>query len=104
MEACGYPGAKAHQEEQAEFIQHIYELRDRHMRGVGPAINNEALHYLKNWLNHHILIQDMAYKNFVRNNPEADKVARAFGLWFEEDGEDKHRTPSRLGAAVVDAL
>ena len=55
IEACDYPGAKAHQEEHAEFTQHIYDLRDRHVRGTGPAITHESLHYLRSWLNHHIM-------------------------------------------------
>ncbi|MCH7930611.1 MAG: hemerythrin family protein [Proteobacteria bacterium] len=105
IEACGYPGAKAHQEEHAEFTQHIYDLRDRRVRGIGPAITHESLHYLRNWLNHHILIQDMAYKPYLEHNPLGNEVAQAFGPGLADDvrafsagGHDK--TGSHVTAAT----
>ncbi len=91
MKAGGYPDAAAHREEHEGFTQAIYEMRDRFAREGDQTMTAELPDYLKNWLNHHILIQDMEYKPYVQNNAFADKVARAFGSWFEGDDEDEHR-------------
>ena len=85
MEACGFPGAKARQAEHANFIQRIYELRDCHVPGAGPAVTDELLHYLKSWLNDHILIKDMAYKPYLEHNPVSNEVALAFGTTPADD-------------------
>ncbi len=90
IEACGYPHAKIHQEEHVVFTEHMYKLRGRQLRGTGPAIDNELVDYLKNWLNHHILILDMGYQSYVLDHPMAEKVAWTFGSWFEEEGEVRH--------------
>ena len=100
MEAGGYPGAAAHREEHEGFTQAIYEMRDRYAREGDQTMTAELPNYLKNWLNHHILLQDMAYKPYVQNNALADKVARAFGSWFERDDEDEHRAIRRPSAAI----
>ena len=100
MEAVGYPFAAAHREEHEGFTQAIYEMRDRYAREGDQTMTAELPDYLKNWLNHHILLQDMAYKPYVQNNAFADKVARAFGSWFEEDDEDEHRAIRHRPAAI----
>ena len=104
MEACRYPGAGAHHEQHEGFTQYIYDLRDRSAREGDQVITKELLEYLKNWLNHHILIQDMAYKPYVENNAFADKAASALGSWFEEGGEDRHRASTTPGVAVGNRL
>ncbi len=104
IEACGYPHAKAHQEEHVEFTEHMYQLRGRQLSGAGPAIDNELVDYLKNWLNHHILILDMGYRSYVLDHPVAEQVAWAFGSWFVEEGEDRHAVSIDPGAAIVNAL
>ena len=104
IEACGYPYAKIHQEEHVVFTEHIYRLREGQLRGTGPAIDNEHVDYLKNWLNHHILIFDMGFQSYVLDQPVADGVAWAFGSRFEEEGEDRRAVSTNLGAAIVDAL
>ena len=75
-------------------------MRDRHAREGDQTITAELPDDLKNWLNHHILVQDMAYKPYVQNNALADKVAWAFGSWFEEDDEDEHRAIRHPSAAI----
>ncbi len=54
-------------------------MRERFAREADVAIIRELLDYLKSWLNHHILIQDMAYKPYVQDNDWASKVSRVFG-------------------------
>ena len=100
MEAGGYPFAAAHREEHEGFTQAIYEMRDRYAREGDQTMTAELPDYLKNWLNHHILVQDMAYKPYVQNNPLADKVAGAFGSWFEEDEKDEYRAIRHPLAAI----
>ena len=102
MEAGGYPFAEAHREEHEGFTQAIYEMRDRYAREGDQTMTAELPDYLKNWLNHHILVQDMAYKPYVQNNAFADKVAWAFGSWFEEDDEDEHGA-IRHPSATIDS-
>ena len=100
MEVSGYPFAAAHREEHEGFTQAIYEMRDRYAREGDQTMTAELPDYLKKWLNHHILVQDMAYKPYVKNNALADKVARAFGSWFVEDDEDEHRAIRHRPAAI----
>ena len=85
MDACGFPDAKVCQAEHANFTQHIYELRDCHVPGAGPVVTDELLHYLKNWLNHHILIRNMACKPYLKHNPVSNEVALAFGTTLADD-------------------
>ncbi len=77
-------------------------MRDRYAREGDKTMTAELPDYLKNWLNHHILVQDMAYKPYVQNNALANNVAWAFGSWFEGDEEDEHRA-IRHPSAVIDS-
>ena len=104
IEACGYPYAKIHQEEHVVFTEHIYKLREGQLRGTGPAIDNELVDDLKNWLNHHILIFDMGFQSYVLDHPLAKEVAWTFGSSIEEESEDRRAVSTNLGAAIVDAL
>lgn len=79
LEACGYPDLVVHREQHVGFTRHIHELRQRAVVHPNPAIGGDLLDYLKDWLNHHVLIHDMAYKPYVAGNPRVAKVARALG-------------------------
>jgi hemerythrin len=49
------------------------------------AIDPHALvEYLKDWLNHHILIQDMGYKQQLEGNKAAETVGLEFGAGLAE--------------------
>ena len=85
MQACRYPDAKAHEEEHADFTRHIKEVRDRYARNADPALIRGLLDYLKDWLSHHILIQDMAYKPYVQYNYWAREVSCVFGPGLAEE-------------------
>jgi hemerythrin-like metal-binding protein len=74
MDAVRFPGGAFHRAEHQNFVQHIEFLRSRFTSGqLEPA--RELYDYLTGWLRHHILIQDMAYKPYVSNAPNADSVA-----------------------------
>ena len=86
METRGFPDAKAHQEERADFTRYIHEWHNRHQRGAGSPITIALLHYLKSWFNHHVLIWDMAaYKPYGENNALGVEVAETFGPALVDD-------------------
>ena len=86
MEACGYPEVEIHRDQHAGFTDRIYRARERYRGGTDLALTGELLEYLKLWLNHHILIQDMAYKPYAAGNRRVNKVARSFGPGLAETG------------------
>lgn len=79
MTAAGYAGSETHSAEHAGFTDHVYQLR-RSFDLDSTAIDPHALaEYLKNWLNHHIMIQDMGYKPLMQGNEIAEAVGLEFG-------------------------
>jgi hemerythrin-like metal-binding protein len=84
MEACGYPGISEHNKEHLRFTQDMRYMRDRYFRGEEAGVGCELLDYLKDWLNRHILIEDMAYKPYAEDNDLIDQVARKFGPGLSE--------------------
>ena len=88
MQACGFPGLSPHQDEHAEFTERVYEIRAKLQENDDTPISDELLAYLKQWLNAHILIQDMAYKPYASGNDDAAEVAQSFGPGlFEQQAE-----------------
>jgi len=80
MAVCGYPGLEVHRAEHARFTDRVYELKDRYAAEPAAAMTGDLLEYLKAWLNHHILIQDMAYKAYTEDDKRlANEAARSFG-------------------------
>ncbi len=76
MQAVGFPGAAFHSAEHQGFARYIDALRRRYADTSDPKLAQELLQYLGGWLQHHILIQDMAYKPYVTDREEADEIAR----------------------------
>ncbi len=105
MQACRFPHAEAHEEEHAGFTRHIKEVRDRYARNADPALIRGLLDYLKVWLSHHILIQDMAYKPYVEHNLWAGEVSRVFGPELAEEAPaDPPRDASNHRLKVIPPL
>jgi hemerythrin-like metal-binding protein len=71
MEACGFPASTFHRAEHEDFTGHIHGLRVDLAGRASPHLAKELLDYLTQWLRHHILIQDMAYKPYVRGSRAA---------------------------------
>lgn len=84
MEACEYPLVDGHREEHLRFTQEVRYNRDRYVRDGDAKIGQDLLDFLKNWLTHHILIQDMDYKSFVEGDPRATAAAQQFGPGLSE--------------------
>ncbi len=78
MAACGYPGIEAHKEEHAEFTKHLREVGRPFDSDPNAVLDAEVLDFLKNWLTHHMLIQDMAYRPYAEGNVAAASAAKAF--------------------------
>ncbi len=79
MEACGYPEIDAHRLEHAELTREVVDLIDRFQRDPIAVSHAEMLTFLTDWLNHHILLQDKAYRSVVEGRSEAQEVAETYG-------------------------
>ena len=75
MANCVFPGVDFHAREHSGFTRYIQAMRQRVHQELDAAIAVELHEYLTNWLRHHILIQDMAYKPFVVNVPAMNALA-----------------------------
>ena len=80
LAACGYEGLQPHQREHDTFSKKIRSLAAA-SEDDGPGLSEtsvELADYLNEWLRHHILIVDMAYRQVVEGNREAREAARLF--------------------------
>ena len=84
MSACGVEDTRTHLEEHRDFSRFVEENFNDDLAVLDSAAAHRLLEYLKEWLNSHILIIDMTYKDIVENNPEADAAAALFGPGLAE--------------------
>jgi hemerythrin-like metal-binding protein len=75
MDAARFPGGAFHRAEHQNFVRYIEFLRSKFTSGHMES-TRELYDYLTGWLRHHILIQDMAYKPYVSNAPNAESIAK----------------------------
>jgi hemerythrin len=76
MEACAFPGLRFHGSEHAGFARFVRSLRERFKGRANQSMMRELYDYLTQWLRHHVLIQDMAYKPFVLARDGIEDIAR----------------------------
>lgn len=69
MSACSFPALAFHRHEHEGFCRAIADIN---ARKADAATAEELLDFLKAWLLHHILIQDMAYKPYVADAPDVE--------------------------------
>lgn len=81
MEACGYPALGQHHEDHVALTQEVQDWQQRLCEDPDSIAPPDMLHFLKGWLNHHILLQDMAYRPYAQGNPVADAAAEGHGLF-----------------------
>lgn len=70
MAACGFPELDTHIEEHLEFVGWVRDAERRLDATLGKTaeeLHDEILAFLRDWLNHHILLQDMAYRAYVQD-------------------------------------
>ncbi len=90
MSACKYPGLDPQKIEHRDFVKRIQEVTsrfDEDTTGSVEVVNEALLSFLKEWLNHHILIEDMAYRPHVERSAEAKQAAKAFKaseVWWSQ--------------------
>lgn len=91
MTVCTFPGLAHHQEEHRAFVSRMKEIEKRFADdpdGLTAYVTEELIDYLSNWLRHHILIEDMAYRSFAAHRlAEAREAARSFRtsqVWFSD--------------------
>jgi hemerythrin len=81
MAACQYPELREHKLEHRDFVDRINQLHrrfDDDPEAAAEVVNRSLLEFLQDWLNHHILIEDMAYRPHVEQSPAARQAAKSF--------------------------
>lgn len=81
MTVARYPGIEEHKEEHRNFVAKIKDLNrlfDEDPEGVVNFVRETLLEFLRDWLNHHILIEDKGYQACVTANPQAVAAAKSF--------------------------
>lgn len=68
MARCGFPGAEAHAWEHARLLDQLRKLKARFNLG-DDRVPGELVPMLSTWLRDHILQQDMALADYVRDRP-----------------------------------
>ena len=63
MKAAGYPGLEQHHAEHAKFRVKLEEIQ---LKSIGEDTSTDTVHFLTNWLTHHIAITDMAYVPYLK--------------------------------------
>jgi hemerythrin len=65
MARCGFPAVATHRAEHRSFSETTARWWDKRRKKPSETVARELREFLTNWLCHHILIQDMAYKPYV---------------------------------------
>ena len=81
MRACGFPAIDGHMSEHTEFAAFFSGLRRRLAGDPDAPLGEPMLDFVKQWLNHHILVQDMAYRPYAEGNAQAGLAAKTFPLF-----------------------
>src|SRR3972149_6225252 len=79
MAACRHIGVEAHKRQHKDFVDRIGELNrrfDQDPDGSALVVNEALLQFLQDWLNHHILIEDKAYRVAAEASQEARQAAK----------------------------
>ncbi len=85
MAACQYPEIREHKLKQRDFVERINHLHrrfddnpDATAEEAAAIVDEALLSFLQGWLDHHILIEDMAYRPHAEPNPAAREAAMSF--------------------------
>ncbi len=92
MAACQCPEIGEHKLEHRDFVERINHLHrrfddnpDAAAEAAAAIVNEALLDFLQDWLSHHILIEDMAFRPHAEHNPGAREAAKSFkatGVWW----------------------
>lgn len=75
MERANYDGLPAHRHEHEQFVQHLRKFIIRYKRNE-ERISNEVLVFLRHWITHHILENDLAFAEPVKAALAASEEAQ----------------------------
>lgn len=73
MKSIGYPGLETHLQQHEKFKEWLETIRSTYARFpqspfiIGDSVNR----YLKRWLRHHILTEDMKYRDYILEQQES---------------------------------
>lgn len=90
LTTVNFPGIGVQQDEHRDFVARIQDVARRFEATEGPApdvIDRDLLNFLRDWLSHHILIEDMAYRPYVERNADAQETAQGFKaaeVWWSQ--------------------
>lgn len=68
MEQCGYEDLERHKQTHLELKEQLLDARRRYMLNPTSELEEEIHEFLVNWLQTHILIRDMDYKDIVQQS------------------------------------
>lgn len=64
MGRIGYPGIREHWRLHKDFDNQVYGFLRDAQRGNVPILNSELVKIIKNWLIHHILVEDRKFSQY----------------------------------------
>ncbi len=78
MQVGGFPGLDGHKPQHRDFIEEMTEMTNRFEAGGDTDLLEDLVLYLRDWLIHHIMVEDMTYKPYLAGNADAHRAAREF--------------------------
>ncbi len=75
MEACGVPEVAKHHRHHEAFARKIADVQQRFRDDRDGGIGPDVLYFLKQWLEGHILGEDVRMREHVAGNPAAEQAA-----------------------------
>jgi len=77
MEACGYPDLERHKLTHENLKEQLLDCRTRYMLNPNAELEEEVRAFLTSWLQNHILVRDMDYKEVIgKSGIDIDEVLR----------------------------
>ena len=76
MAETGYPGMAQHKEAHLRFIERV--AAEKAAAEKSRQLSLDLVHFLKDWLTHHILTTDRSYTDFTRKNRNESLLGRFF--------------------------
>jgi len=73
MQSANYPNLELHQKKHASLKDEVRNIAELYDEGQNLD-QDKLLTFLKDWLNNHILKEDMQYRTFCENNEEVTKL------------------------------
>jgi hemerythrin-like metal-binding protein len=65
MDRGDYPDFQRHRRIHQAICQRLEEIRWEYFQGIREELRGEILEFLKDWLNEHILVEDMRYRPYL---------------------------------------